>query len=79
LKDSRVGDTNLKILMGNVDPAYRNFVNPDIVVCSVCNQAVKAKFLAYHIEEYHFERDRPWNEKKRKRMRLDQSRRRAAL
>jgi hypothetical protein len=70
-QESYTGELVIQELRENVDPDYLNFVDPDFVVCSVCHDIVKARYFAYHIEEYHFEPDRPWNRQKRKRMGID--------
>jgi epoxyqueuosine reductase QueG len=50
---------------------YLSFISVRFVVCDVCLKTVPVKKFAFHIEEFHFESERPWNKEKRKRMGID--------
>jgi len=58
---------------------YLPFVSVEFVVCDVCHMAVSVNKFPHHVEQIHFEPERPWNKEKRKRMGLDQPYRRGAI
>jgi hypothetical protein len=84
IKDSLQGNKQSDIdyplqLLKEALAEYLPFLSVDFCVCDVCHMTVSVNKFPQHVEEFHFEPERPWNKEKRKRMGIDQTYRRVAL